>query len=189
MYLLKPTDSNLVFIDSEFIEKGNKGNIDLISIGLVKGDGSKYYAINKECDFTKANQWVKDHVLIDIPPYLSDDPANAYENGWRNLAEIKSEILQFLNYSLDTQGFKDNIRPQFWADYCSYDWVVFAQLFGTMVDLPSGFPMYCNDLQQLLLLLGSPSRPPLNSSHNALEDAEEAWHTYTYLYNIACDKK
>lgn len=41
-------------------------------------------------------------------------------------------------------------NPEFWADYCSYDWVVFCWLFGKMIDLPKGFPMYCNDIQQLL---------------------------------------
>lgn len=43
-----------------------------------------------------------------------------------------------------------NINIEFYADYCSYDWVVFCWLFGKMIDLPKGFPMYCNDIQQLL---------------------------------------
>lgn len=42
------------------------------------------------------------------------------------------------------------IKVEFYADYCSYDWVVFCWLFGKMIDLPKGFPMYCNDIQQLL---------------------------------------
>jgi len=38
----------------------------------------------------------------------------------------------------------------FYAYYADYDWVVFAQLFGKMKDLPKGFPMYCKDLKQSL---------------------------------------
>lgn len=39
-------------------------------------------------------------------------------------------------------------RPEFYGYYSDYDWVVFCQLFGTMMDLPKGFPMYCKDLKQ-----------------------------------------
>ncbi len=45
---------------------------------------------------------------------------------------------------------KPNIKgnPKFYAYYADYDWVVFCWLFGKMIDLPKGFPMYCNDLKQ-----------------------------------------
>lgn len=54
--------------------------------------------------------------------------------------------------------FKDNItkgdilwdKPEFYAYYADYDWVVFCWLFGKMMDLPDGFPMYCKDLKQML---------------------------------------
>lgn len=39
-------------------------------------------------------------------------------------------------------------KPTFYAYYADYDWVVFCSLFGTMMELPKGFPMYCRDLQQ-----------------------------------------
>jgi hypothetical protein len=41
-------------------------------------------------------------------------------------------------------------EPEFYAYYADYDWVVFCSLFGTMMDLPKGFPMYCRDLKQML---------------------------------------
>lgn len=40
--------------------------------------------------------------------------------------------------------------PEFYAYYADYDWVVFCSLFGTMMDLPKGFPMYCRDLKQMI---------------------------------------
>lgn len=50
-------------------------------------------------------------------------------------------------FLLPKVGF--NINIEFYADYCSYDWVVFCWLFGKMIDLPKGFPMYCNDIEQI----------------------------------------
>lgn len=34
--------------------------------------------------------------------------------------------------------------------YGDYDWVAFCWLFGKMIDLPTGFPMYSRDLKQIL---------------------------------------
>lgn len=41
-------------------------------------------------------------------------------------------------------------QPEFWAYFGDYDWVLLCSLFGTMMDLPEGFPMYCCDVKQLL---------------------------------------
>jgi hypothetical protein len=40
--------------------------------------------------------------------------------------------------------------PEFYAYYADYDWVAFCSLFGSMIQLPKGFPMYCKDLKQTL---------------------------------------
>lgn len=39
--------------------------------------------------------------------------------------------------------------PEFYGYYADYDWVLFCSLFGRMIDLPTGFPMYCRDLKQI----------------------------------------
>ena len=41
------------------------------------------------------------------------------------------------------------VDPEFYAYYADYDWVVFCWLFGRMIDLPKGLPMYCRDLKQI----------------------------------------
>jgi hypothetical protein len=46
--------------------------------------------------------------------------------------------------------YEERNAPEFYGYYSDYDWVVFCWLFGNMIDLPSGFPMYCNDLKQTL---------------------------------------
>lgn len=41
-------------------------------------------------------------------------------------------------------------KVEFYAYYADYDWVAFCWLFGKMVNLPKGFPMYCRDLKQIM---------------------------------------
>lgn len=40
--------------------------------------------------------------------------------------------------------------PEFCGYYSAYDHVAFCWLFGKMIDLPKGFPMYTKDLKQIL---------------------------------------
>ena len=53
------------FYDTEFIENGS--TIDLVSIGIVAEDGREYYAVSTDADHTKANKWVREHVLDKLP--------------------------------------------------------------------------------------------------------------------------
>ena len=47
-------------------------------------------------------------------------------------------------------GTNKPFHPQFYGYYADYDWVVFAQLYGKMMNLPKGYPMFCMDLRQML---------------------------------------
>ena len=49
-----------------------------------------------------------------------------------------------------TKGGVFYAKPKFYAYYSDYDWVLFCSLFGTMMELPTGFPQYCIDLKQEL---------------------------------------
>ena len=76
-------------------------------------------------------------------------------------------------------------KPKLYAYYADYDWVAFCWLFGKMMDLPNGFPMYCRDLKQILdekelarqdgpdmaKLRDLPTYPKQENEHNALDDA------------------
>jgi hypothetical protein len=57
------------------------------------------------------------------------------------LEEIRKRIEKFVD---------EDPYPRFIGYYAAYDWVVFCQLFGRMVDLPAKFPQYCIDLKQVL---------------------------------------
>ncbi len=170
------------WLDTEFIERGPDYPIDLISIGIVAQDGREYYALNYDCNHSKASDWVKKNVLSQIPPmplpqiYSSPkqyQESEAGRQGWRNKATISLEINLFVG---------TDSKPEFWADYADYDWVVFCQIFGTMMDLPAGFPMYCNDIQQWRRNLGSPELPrQTGTAHNALDDARYCKQLWEFL--------
>jgi hypothetical protein len=145
------------FFDTEFDEDGK--TIELISIGIAAEDGREYYAVSREFDPLHCNDWVQQHVLNKLPP--------AGDLLWKSRSRIRDDILEFVK--------PGTTPPEFWAYYADYDWVVLCQLFGKMVDLPPGFPMYCRDLQQKLDEYGVRSsdlpEQPKGSEHNALDDA------------------
>lgn len=152
----------LFYFDTEFIEDGK--TIDLISIGITSEDGREYYAESKECDLTKANDWVKTNVI----PHLK---GGAHV---RERAHIATDIVAFVG-----------AHPEFWAYYASYDWVALCQLYGRMIELPDTWPKYCNDLKQLAVSLGSPELPKqVGTEHHALEDARWNKHVHRFLLSI-----
>jgi DNA polymerase III epsilon subunit-like protein len=72
--------------------------------------------------------------------------------------------------------------PKFWAYFADYDWVVFCQLFGSMIKLPEWFPHYCRDIKQEMARMGI-SKPVLKNvpNHNALVDAKAAKEMFEHL--------
>lgn len=138
-----------IFFDTEFIEDGE--TIDLISIGLVKKDGSFYYAENSDCDLSRASPWVKANVI----PHLHGLAIPK--------ARIAADIVEFSGES-----------PEFWAYFADYDWVVLCQLYGTMMDLPDTWPMYCMDIMNIAKWYGikQASFPKIEGqAHKAIDDA------------------
>lgn len=150
------------FLDTEFIEY--PCSIELISIGIIAEDGRSYYAVSSEYNVDKANQWVKDNVIAKLGTHYA-----------RPIEQIKKDILEFIGTD----------KPEFWGYYADYDWVVFCWIFGTMMELPKGFPMYCRDIKQLCDSLGNPRLPEMTGEeHNALEDAKHHKRFYEFLVNL-----
>lgn len=170
------------WMDSEFIEDGK--TIDLLSIAIVGEDGSEFYAENIDADLSKASPWVQENV---IPHLFSQQPNKAAANAWSrdggagglmSRKNIRSEVLQFLNV-------EKNGEPEFWGYYADYDWVVFCQLFGAMMDLPKGFPMYCRDIKQWCDMLNNPRLPEQGKDeHHALNDARWNKQAWEFLRDI-----
>jgi 3' exoribonuclease, RNase T-like len=157
------------FLDTEFIEDGK--TIDLISIGIACEDGREFYRCSTECGLTKADDWVRQNVLVHLPRYS--------DAAWANRATIKAQLIEFIH---DDMMYGTNV--QFWAYYADYDWIALCQLFGRMIDLPSRMPMYCNDIKQMYESLGGKEKvghlkpPDPVDAHDALSDAK--WNKQFY---------
>ncbi len=150
------------WFDTEFMEDGPL--IELLSIGIVCEDGREFYAEDTSADWSHANEWVKENVV----PHL-----NLREYGMTR-AQIAGEILKFTNVGAN--------RPEFWAWYGDYDWVVLCQLYGTMMDLPASWPKYAMDLKQLRMMTGDGWMPEqTTTAHNALNDAKWTKEAWEYL--------
>jgi hypothetical protein len=153
------------FFDTEFIEDGK--TIDLLSIGIVCEDGRELYMKNAEADLDKASPWVRVNVL----PHL------AYQVGYSKDV-IRDQVKSFVSATPD-------LKPEFWAYYADYDWVVLCQLFGTMMELPEHWPMYCHDLKQYVddhnvgIL---PEKPSIE--HNAICDARWVKSSYEHAVGV-----
>jgi hypothetical protein len=164
-----------VFIDTEFIENGHTKPLRLISIGLVREDGSEYYAqagtpeeLQADLKEAASEDWLNQNVV----PHL--DPG-----AWRTRNQIANDIINFV-------GVTKN--PSFWGWFCQYDWVLFCQLFGSMINMPPGFPHLCFDLKQELYRLGvrgKPQIPMRGVLHNALADARWVYDVHTQLIGNA----
>jgi hypothetical protein len=148
------------WFDTEFIEDGK--TIDLLSIGIIAEDGREFYAESNECDLTKASPWVKENVI----PHLMHSHDGRVHMSRQGIANA---VVSFCRPG----------KPEFWAYYADYDWVAMCQLFGTMMALPKGWPMYCRDVKQLCDDLGNPKLPEQGKGeHHALADArwtKQAW--------------
>jgi hypothetical protein len=158
------------FLDTEFDENGT--TIKLISIALVSARGEEYYRVlsdgwrPEDC-----NTWVQENVLTRLPPQQSGK--------WASRQQVASDI-QFLL-------LKGGAVPEIWGYFADYDWVVLCQLFGRMVDLPKGFPMYCRDLKQEMSRrnLSRDLFPKNEGAHDALEDARWIRNAYVAMGRMA----
>ncbi len=156
------------FLDTEFIENGPDKPIQLISIGIISEDNRRYYAISRQFSAHYANSWIRENVLVNL-----ESPSVCQR---KMLYEIAKEIIEFIGSE----------KPEFWGYYSDYDWVVFCQIFGAMIDLPKGWPMYCRDLKLWCDMLGNPRLPEQKSQeHNALNDALWNKQCYDFLVNYS----
>lgn len=183
-----------IFYDTEFLEDGR--TVELISIGLVADDGREYYAVNSEApwDRIKQNDWLVRNVLPSLPltgrtsldTYLANHP-NSHPRPPLSLVGPDTRDARVKPHQVIANEVRDFILagpdPSLWAWYGAYDHVVLCQLWGPMITLPKGVPMWTNDLKQEAERLGNPDLPALPgvTEHNALSDAREARHRYDWL--------
>jgi hypothetical protein len=170
-----------IWYDCEFVENGR--TIDLVSIGMVTEDGRALYRVLDEPNVISravARPWLRDNVIKHLPVRLEGDcGAWAWDRehaDWPKVTrrgEVRADV-QLLIASTP--------EPELWAWYGAYDHVCYAQLFGRMIDLPPGFPMWTNDLRQEVQRLGNPQLPEGNQAeHHALADAFDLRDRHLWL--------
>lgn len=192
------------FLDTEFIEGFHKplfGKrrhfIDMISISIVREDGKSYYAISNEFDVADADKWVVDNVISKLPMKLRKESISQFQKRTANVpygaewmdgkpnVQIRNEILDFFGCWRDQFFYRAPEGIEVYGYFADYDWVLLCSLFGRMIDLPKGFPMYCKDLKQMMDDKGLDGEwkrkncPDPEGEHNALVDAE--WNRKLFI--------
>lgn len=160
--------------DLEFLEDGR--TIELISIGMVCDDGREYYAVNRDMPVRRIrkHKWLMENVVPSLPKGHGDQRIHMPKRWLFHYADdrvkprtrIADEVMDFIRAA--------GPDVELWANYGAYDHVCLAQLWGRMIDLPEGVPMFTRDIQQERARLGFgwdelPKQE--GGEHNALADA------------------
>lgn len=169
--------------------------------------------------------WIRNNVLKTIyDENVSGDMKNKFpftystmkwiiSNQGKSQKQIAKEIIHFTKAQLNSSNLSDMVSDKekeikFYGYYADYDWVVFCWLFGKMIELPKGFPMYCRDLKQDLDYINNNFKikkennqvgnldksinsikdfkdyPKQKNEHNALADAKWNKELYKFLLNF-----
>ena len=157
-----------IYFDFEFIDDGRE--IVPISLGMcVEDDPNVVRAfeapemlIEYHFDPARANDWVRENVFPHLEQFSR--PGCGVDR-WVARESIEEWV----------KGICGDTKPRFWGYYPSYDWVCLCQHWGTMMQLPKGWPIRPGCLKQLADTLGVPKTSfPAQSvgAHQALADAK-----------------
>ena len=110
-------------------------------------DGVRDCTWSSPADLTRASSWVQAEVLPDMT--------------WRTSPRF--DVAPWAQMALSSTGEVADFWADLWPDY---EWVLLCQLFGLMISLPQGWPMFCMDLKQLAVSLGDPRLPKRRTLHH-----------------------
>jgi hypothetical protein len=144
---------------------------------MVREDGKKLYRVVDDQDLiddVMKHEWLRKNVIPSLPIVI-------FSNGewdWDLLNPDIHSLQPKYRIAEDVKRFiTDTPSPELWAYYGAYDHVALCQLFGRMVDLPMGIPMYTNDIKSELVRLNLIVPEQTAGKHNALSDAQ--WNMET----------
>lgn len=205
-----------IFMDLEFT--GLTQNTSLVSIGCVSDCGAVFYAENYDYAKEQANEWIQRNVIDNL---ILLDKINP-ENGnyfWRDYQKQNSLFIKLINNEsiandcivaayvpwmihgnlkswLESFG---EVNIQMVVDCGQYDWVLFCELFGGGLSLPTNVSYIPFELSTLFELKGfdpdidrvqfleefyHKDNPNNLSVHHALIDAYKAKLCYTVLNSL-----
>lgn len=167
------------FLDTEFVEDGS--TIVPLSLGINTESGAALYIVFEDADRSLANTFVQ----VAVIPHLDDEPPPGVRYVRCGREEAAHVLLQWVNEHLEEGVWS----PEFWAECGAYDWVLVCQLFGTMDDLPEGWPYFIRDVEHLRADVGWDGPYPYEEGrndalHNAINDSfgtRENWRFLTAL--------
>lgn len=164
------------WFDTEFLENGH--TIELISIGVVAEDGRTLYAeVPNALELASKTRWLYANVMPHLTQRLLVDHTSLQHTYHR--WQIAGQLIDFMGEA-----------PEIWAYYADYDWVALCQIYGTMMDLPKGWPMYCRDIKQWADMLGNPKLPKqIGVEHNALADAWWAKGAWEFIHALSSQQR
>lgn len=182
------------FYDTEFLDNGR--TIRLISIGIVAEDGREYYAINSEAPWHEiaVGTSLERNVLLSLPGEVTREYSTYFgELTGRYTFELEENhpnVKPLWEIGINVRNFleRGSSKPELWAYYSPYTHVCLSKLWGSMSNLPSGFPMWTNDIMCIAQWLGLrlEDLPQQEEElHNALADARHVKKMHEFLSLMA----
>jgi hypothetical protein len=182
--------------DTEFLEDGE--TIELISIGIVADDGREYYAVASDApwDRIKIHPWLMQNVVPSLPGGKPSTPIGVPQSQpekarpgqeWFWALDVSASCVkpEFVIANEVRDFLLAAGKPELWAWYSAYDHVALCQLWGPMISIPKGIPMWTNDLRQEVHRLGNPQLPQqTEGQHNALADARHVMAMHLFLESM-----
>jgi len=143
-----------LYFDTEFT--GLRQGTTLISLGIVSDCGKTFYAEFTDYNKSQVDDWIQENVIAKLQ---FTDKITASCSSWEEWKSDKGEYTDALEFSLANKDmtefqcigetpmiknrleswlaqFKDQGRVEIWSDCLAYDWVLFANLFGSAFDIP-----------------------------------------------------
>lgn len=181
-----------IFFDTEFT--GLHQNTTLISIGLVAENGDSFYAELNDYDPTQVDEWIQKNVMDNL--ILSDFQMESDYFPHSDSVYFKGNIKN-LKVALEN-WFSRFDSVTMWSDVLAYDWMLFCNIWGGALNIPSRIYYIPFDLATLIKVAGG--EPDLvreelaglemtgnGKKHNALWDAKVIKECYCKLRNIIKD--
>ena len=173
-----------IFLDTEFTGLHQKAT--LISLAMVAESGEEFYAEFTDYDRTQLSDWLSEHVLQKL---------------WLTNSQHFDRPEQGTYLAGDTVSIKECLQKwltqfdgiEIWADVLAYDWVLFCELFGGALNVPTNIFFAPFDLATVLMMKGhikptgqftgdisryAFAEMDVKHQHNALADARvenECW--------------
>lgn len=126
-----------LWYESEFAMLKGKAYDDF-KFELESGEHDKLFTFKSFKALVNRYGKTNKEIAIEIQEFIYGFAIKGYDENKHQIETTKKLIL----------NFKEKVK--FYAYYADYDWVAFCWLFGKMIDLPNGFPMYCRDLKQIM---------------------------------------